>query len=123
MRAAMYLLGFSATPMLTACYGLPTNYNEPFDFDPFEDISGTVLDRHSDKPIPGIKVSIDGKEEINAITDSEGKFHINYTFDHSEVISVEDIDGKENGYYWNQIEQVTDENNIGLTIYMLPEDK
>ncbi len=122
-RAAMYLLGFSATPMLTACYGLPSDYDEPFDFDPFDDISGTVVDRKSDKPIPGIKVSVAGEEDISAITNADGKFYINHSFEHSVVIYAEDIDGKENGYYWRHREQITDENNIDLTISMLPEEK
>ena len=122
-RAALYLLGFSVTPMFSACYGVPTSYDDIYDFDPFDGISGTVMDRKTDKPITGIRVRVASEENISTITDTEGKFHIDHKFEHNVVIYAEDIDGGENGYYWRHREDVTNENNIGLNIFMLPEER
>lgn len=122
-RAAIYLLGFSITPMFSACYGVPTNYDDIYDFDPFDDISGTVMDRKTEKPIPGIKVRVASSEDISAITDANGKFHINHTFNHNVVIFAEDIDGNANGSYWRHRADVTNENNTNLNIFLLPEEK
>lgn len=122
-RAALYLLGFSVTPMFSACYGVPTSYDDIYDFDPFDGISGTVVDRKTDKPIPGIRVRVASEEDISAITDADGKFYIDHQFEHNVVIYAEDIDGGKNGYYWRHREDVTNENNIGLNISMLPEEK
>lgn len=122
-RAAMYLLGFSATPFFSACYGVPTNYEDIYDLDPFDDISGTVVDSKTDKPIPGIKVRVASQEDISAITDADGRFHIVHQFDHNVVIYAEDIDGDNNGSYWRHYEDITNENNIGLNIAMLPQEK
>lgn len=122
-RAALYLLGFSVTPMFSACYGVPTSYDDIYDFDPFDGISGTVIDRKTDKPIPGIRVRVANEENISTITDAEGKFYIDHKFKHNVVIFAEDIDGAQNGYYWRHREDVTNENNIGLNILMLPEEK
>ena len=124
-RAAMYLLGFSATPFFSACYGVPTNYEDIYDFDPFDDVTGTVLDRKTDKPIPGIKVTAYdiSDQDVSAITDAEGKFHISHHYTHNILLYAEDIDGNTNGNYCRQEEEVTDINNQNLTIYMRPEDK
>lgn len=124
-RAAMYLLGFSVTPFFSACYGVPTNYEDIYDFDPFDDITGTVVDRKTDKPIPGIRVRAFSKndEVVSTITDADGKFHISHHYNHNILLHAEDIDGNKNGSYWRQVEEITDENHLNLTISMLPEEK
>ena len=97
-RAAMYLLGFSATPMLTACYGLA--YEDPINQVPFEGISGGVYDAHSGSPIPGIMVSVRGYD-ICTITNSEGRYYIDQHFDHAVYVRAEDIDSEENGEFYH----------------------
>lgn len=116
-RACMYLLGFSATPILTACYGVPTPYDEPHL--PFDDISGTIVDAKSRKPIAGIKVSIRNDQNISTISDSNGKFYIDHFFEDSCIVDCEDIDGKENGEYQKSFgRRVNAENNLDVTIAM-----
>ena len=121
----MYLLGFSVTPFFSACYGVPTNYEDIYDFDPFDDITGTVVDRKTDKPIPGIRVRAFSKndEVVSTITDADGKFRISHHYNHNILLHAEDIDGNKNGSYWRQVEEITDENHLNLTISMLPEEK
>ena len=119
-RAAMYLLGFSATPMLTACYGMPVDY-EPVDPTPFEDIGGIVLDSKSGKPIPGISVTTHDLE-ASAITNSEGKFFIDRHFTTSHSIRVEDIDGAANGKYFDHNTIVNSQNHLNITIHLYPKE-
>lgn len=120
-RAAMYLLGFSATPMLTACYGVPTEY-EPTDYTPFDDISGQVVDRKTDTPIKGINVSVIGTD-IQTTTDSNGFFYIDQYFTSSVEIYFADIDGAENGDYYNSSTEVRSTNNHNLKITLLQAER
>lgn len=103
-RAAMYLLGFSATPMLTACYGMP--YQDPIDNVPFDGISGGVYDAHTGNPIPGIKVSVRGLESYT-ITNKEGLYYIDQHFNGAVSVRAEDIDGEENGEFFYSEKHVT----------------
>lgn len=105
----MYLLGFSATPMLTACYGMPYSEDE-IDPTPFDDISGVVYEHDTMKPIPGIKVSVP-TYDISTTTDSEGRFYIDHFFSSSVRASFEDIDGAENGEFYSNAYIVTSENH------------
>lgn len=120
-RAAMYLLGFSATPMLTACYGVPTEY-EPTDYIPFDDISGQVVDRKTDTPIKGIEVSVRGTD-IKTTTDSNGSFYIDQYFTSSVEIQAKDIDGAENGDYYQSSEEVRSTNNHNIKISLLQAER
>ena len=115
-RAAMYLLGFSATPMLTACYGLAYS-DDVIGPIPFEDIHGTVYSEDGE-PIPGIKVS-SPEYKISTITDSEGKFHLDQYFDAPPVrITADDIDGEQNGKFYHSATIVTDADNDNANIKM-----
>lgn len=124
-RAAMYLLGFSVTPFFSACYGVPTNYQDIYDFDPFDDISGTVIDRKTNKPIPGIKVIAisESDEMVSTFTDDDGKFHISHHYNHNIILNFYDIDGDNNGRYWRQVKNITDEDHLNLTITMLSKEE
>ena len=113
-RAAMYLLGFSATPMLTACYGLGY-YDEDIDPSPFEDIYGVVYGSDTDAPIPGIKVSIP-TFGISTTTDKDGKYLFKQGFETSLRVHFEDIDGAENGSYRNNSTIVTSTDHINTNI-------
>ena len=117
-RAAMYLLGFSATPMLTACYGMPIDY-ESDDSTPFEDIGGVVLDMKSGKPIPGISITTYDMS-ASAITDSEGKFFIDRYFVTSQTLNAEDIDGAANGKYLDHNAVANSQNHLDITIHLYP---
>lgn len=103
-RAAMYLLGFSATPMLTACYGIA--YDEEINHVPFEGLSGGVYDAHTGNPIPGIKVSVRGSD-IYTTTNKEGLYYIDQHFNGAVYVRAEDIDGEENGEFFYSEKHVT----------------
>lgn len=120
-RAAIYLLGFSATPMLTACYGVPTEY-EPTDYTPFDDIIGQVVDRKTDTPIKGIEVSVTGTD-IKTTTDSNGNFYIDQYFTQSVELYFADIDGAANGDYYNSSTEVRSTNNHNLKVTLLQAEK
>ena len=53
-RCLLSLLGFSAAPILTACYGMPY-YDEYLDM-PFDGFSGKIVDVNTQEPIQNIKV-------------------------------------------------------------------
>ena len=113
-RAAIYMLGFSATPLFTACYGVPTADYE-IDPSPFDDISGVVYGSDTNAPIPGIKVSVPALE-ISTTTNSEGRYHISHHFEASTRVRFEDIDGKENGEYFNNADIATSANHLYTNI-------
>ena len=112
----MYMLGFSATPMLTACYGMPYDVRG-IDPTPFDDICGTVYDAETHKPIPGIKVSVPTLD-ISTVSDSEGRYHLDHFFDTSVRVIAEDIDGKENGDYYDSAQIVTVDDNLNTNFSM-----
>lgn len=86
------LLGFSAVPMLTACYGVA------YDGCPYKEleVNGTVTDE-SYNPIGGIRVSATSENIANSevITAADGTFRI--TTCGSTLLTAEDIDGDQNG--------------------------
>lgn len=111
-RAAMYLLGFSATPMLTACYGMP--YQGPIDNVPFDGISGGVYDAKTGEPIAGIKIfaTPDANTTVSSTTNSEGRYFLDYHFNRAIKVTAKDIDGTENGgLYLNSSAFVTSLDN------------
>ena len=115
------MLGFSATPLFTACYGTPTTDYE-VDPSPFDDISGQVVDRKTDTPIKGIEVSVRGTD-IKTTTDSNGSFYIDQYFTSSVEIQAKDIDGAENGDYYNSSEEVRSTNNHNIKISLLQAER
>lgn len=113
------LLGFSAAPMLTACYGV-----EPHVPDQYWDrtFKGQVTDTLGN-PIEGIKVYVSLNHYYNhpdylpemdgnitpVMTDAEGKFDIYVHIAEGNANFVaEDVDGAENGLYQYAAEYVLD---------------
>lgn len=110
------LLGFSAAPMLTACYGMPA---EPADQYWDREFQGKVTDTLG-TPLSGIQVyvstgeyweNIDNPTPDSSIaptlTDEQGKFkiYIKQAGGHAKFVAT-DIDGEENGLYDTCAEEV-----------------
>lgn len=110
------LLGFSAAPMLTACYGMPA---EPADQYWDREFQGQVTDTLG-TPLSGIQVYVSTGEyweDIDnptpdssiapTLTDEQGKFkiYIKQAGGHAKFVA-KDIDGEENGLYQTSGEQV-----------------
>ena len=117
-RAILALMGFSAAPMLTACYAMP--YDETF-YEPFDGISGEIVDSSTRQSIEGIKVSVshNGKDQV-AYTDGNGRFALEGCFDHSVQIIAEDIDGAKNGEYLSVVHRVSNIDNDNCSISLPP---
>lgn len=83
------LLGFSASPLLTACYGIGPDVYQRID-----GIEGYVVNEEL-QPIKGIEVS-DGVSV--KLTDENGEFKfLNCYFDPTVSLTATDIDGSANG--------------------------
>lgn len=97
-RGLLALMGFSAAPMLTACYGMP--YQDELYYTPFSGISGMVVDSQTFQPIKGIKLSVkpNGVEQAT-YSDENGVFHLEGDFPRATYVYVEDVDGINNGEY------------------------
>ncbi len=108
------LVGFSAAPMLTACYGTP--YDDYVPYEPFDRIEGFVVDTNL-KPIDNIQVSANGHVDY---TDENGHFSFSDAyFGDGELITAEDIDGEANGgFYGSQSVTATKDNHTNLSIIM-----
>ena len=127
-RWLLSLLGFSAAPILTACYGMP--YDDYADL-PFEDMSGTVQDAITKKPIPNLKVHCqvsnyetgNGVVELSTLTDAEGKFSFDHSFSGGTRITITDVDGAENGLYEELNAYISDLNNEDHTFNMWPQEE
>lgn len=84
------LLGFSAAPILTACYGMPYEEGTPY----FNSIEGFVVDTQM-QPIENIEVVCNAKRTL---TDEDGHFSIELNGLYSQIdLMANDIDGPENG--------------------------
>lgn len=118
-NALLGLLGFSAAPMLTACYGV-----EPHVPDQYWDrnFQGQVTDTLGN-PIEGARVYVSLNHYYNhpdylpemdgnitpVMTDAEGKFDIYVHIAEGNANFVaEDVDGAENGLYQYAAEYVLD---------------
>lgn len=103
------LIGFSAAPMLTACYGLPYDDYDPDYRGEFTEVKGHVVNTEL-QPIKGIEVAVNGAVTT---TDEDGYFHIatpDYPM-HTMSLRAEDKDGEANGgYYGTAYVNVTREN-------------
>lgn len=112
------LIGFSAAPMLTACYGSPYDDYDPDRMEPFTEVEGYVVSTEM-TPIKGIKVSVNG---LTTTTNDEGHFFVespDYPMYQSEWLLAEDIDGEENGGYFGSASvSVTNENHSIVSVVM-----
>lgn len=92
------LIGFSAAPMLTACYGV--GYDDDFYYgEGFTEVKGHVVDTEL-QPIKDIEVAVNGAVTT---TDEDGYFHIatpDYPMYFTESLRAEDKDGEANGGYY-----------------------
>jgi len=84
------LLGFSAAPMLTACYGVPYDMADSYY------IHGQVVNE-AVEPIKNIQVSVTDQKEITIQTDDNGRFDLGYFKSKEVSLEAKDIDGAENG--------------------------
>lgn len=84
--AAGFLITFQA------CYGTPQNY---------ANIEGIISDNDTQQGVEGLKVNIvSDSDSLSTVTDAQGSFHTGIiTNDRNLQITVEDIDGEENGTY------------------------
>lgn len=103
------MLGFSAAPILTACYGMPEPGPDQY-WD--KDFKGKVTDTLGN-PIEGIKVYVGEREysypeythspiagHTPVMTDAKGNFTIHVgTVPHETYFVAEDVDGLDNGHY------------------------
>ena len=114
-RCLLSLLGFSAAPILTACYGMPY-YDEYLDI-PFDGFSGKIVDIDTQEPIPNIKVHFTEQPdssnvvEHSTFTDAEGRFSFDHHFKGQITVSLSDIDDQENGSYKDTALEINDLNN------------
>ncbi len=111
------MLGFSAAPILTACYGMPEPPEQYWD----KDFKGKVTDTLGN-PIEGIKVYVGEREysypeytytpiagHNSVLTDAEGNFTIHVgVVPHRSYLVAEDVDLLENGYYHSAQEHLLD---------------
>ena len=111
------MLGFSAAPILTACYGMPEPPEQYWD----KDFKGKVTDTLGN-PIEGIKVYVGEREYFypeytytpiaghnSVLTDAEGNFTIHVgVVPHRSYLVAEDVDLLENGYYHSAQEHLLD---------------
>lgn len=108
------LIGFSASPILTACYGI-IPYDEPYLFD---HISGHVVDKEL-KPIEGIEVS---NRFGSTQTNQEGYFAIDIDDSSSmETLMIKDIDGPLGGGEFLPQEVTITEDNFNNICIILEE--
>ena len=115
-RLGMWALGFSAAPILTACYGMPTD-PPPVSEDSFDDINGTVVDSESKMPVAGIEVSVSGSN-IKTISDENGRFFIDRFFYSSIDVNAKDVDGTANGEFEASSQRVTVQNHDNVEILL-----
>lgn len=82
--------GFLVT--FQACYGTPQNY---------ANIEGNISDNDTQQGIAGLQVNIiSDSDSLSTTTDSSGNFYTGIiTNDKNLQITVEDIDGEQNGTY------------------------
>ncbi len=112
------LVGFSAAPLLTACYGSPYDNYDPDAAEPFSEVEGYVVNTEM-KPIKGIQVAVNG---LTTTTSEDGHFLIesaDYPMYYTELLCAEDIDGEANGgYYGMEYVDVTKDNHSVVSVVM-----
>ena len=108
------LIGFSAAPMLTACYGTP-DFDEGYEH--LTGAQGYVVNENLE-PIAGIQVETMGQK---VLSNSEGqfKFHFDdYTWLDQLTFTATDVDGDKNGEYKTQEVTVSASIANGVSIVM-----
>lgn len=108
------LMGFSAAPILTACYGMPYDV-EPMES--FDTVEGFVVTTDME-PIKNIDVEVDGK---SVFTDEQGHFLIESSrnFWGEVVLTATDWDGEANGgEFGTESVTVTAENHSIVSVVM-----
>lgn len=113
-RSLLYLLGFSAFPLLTSCYGVPQDHSG------YEVDSGRVLNKDME-PIKGIRVTyrgVDKNRNYTLYTDDHGYFDIYERKVKGRIIVFEDVDGQSNGGEFEMQTYLMQGNEKGLTISM-----
>lgn len=114
-RSVLYLLGFSAFPMLTSCYGMPQDY------DPGLLFHGNVLSKDL-KPIEGIEISyttIGGGNLFINHSSNDGEYTV-YERQGMSQITFSDRDGDANGGDFEQqsktIKEIKENGNVILEL-------
>ncbi|MBO5661221.1 MAG: hypothetical protein J6R93_01945 [Tidjanibacter sp.] len=108
------LIGFSAAPMLTACYGTPDFSDE---YQHLTGAEGYVVNEKLE-PISGIQVEAMGQK---VLSNSEGRFTFlfdEYTWADYLTFTATDVDGKKNGEYKTQEVTVSASIANGVSIVM-----
>lgn len=107
------ILGFSAAPILTACYGI-----EPQEYDPsFNFAEGYVVDSNL-KPIENIRISLQGTD-TQAFTDKDGHFCLQFNdFRNKRTLLASDTDGPANGEFEDRRIVVTASNYNNVSIIL-----
>lgn len=107
------LVGFSAAPMLTACYGTP--YDDYNPMDEFSDIKGYVVDTEM-KPINNIEVKVG---EMVCRSGEDGAFLLDSEFYGNYTLTATDTDGEENGGNFGSVEvPITYQNHATVSVVM-----
>ena len=99
------LVGFSAAPILTACYGMPYDDFEPGE--EFDKIKGFVVDTDLN-PIKDIRVDVNG---TTCRTAEDGGFSFEDRYYGSYKLTATDVDGDNNGGYFGSEEVMVNEDN------------
>ncbi|MBN1949816.1 MAG: radical SAM-associated putative lipoprotein [Bacteroidales bacterium] len=84
-----------------ACYGMPQDDWQSVT------IQGYVSDSETREPISGIRVAVD-QNGTTAFTDVEGFFMVRAEPNTNYDIIFSDVDGDENGVYWEKTASLTD---------------
>lgn len=87
------LAGFSAAPILTACYGMPYDDMYGNETNDITGIEGYVVDTQM-QPIKNIEVAVGGFCDY---TDENGHFILSHSFWGNQVLVATDKDGEANG--------------------------
>jgi putative lipoprotein (rSAM/lipoprotein system) len=95
--------GFLVT--FQACYGTPQNY---------VNVDGKITDNETDQGVGGLRVNIvSDTDSLTVTTDSTGAFYTGIISNNSQLqISVEDIDGDQNGKYDKVDTNITHDDNL-----------
>ena len=81
-------------------------------------IQGIVLEENTEKPIPGIQVTVKDLSSI-VYTDEEGKFTIYVPQQNQYQLEFEDIDGPENGSFGPASIDIALEENDSTTVWQI----
>ena len=114
---SLFLQTCSSKPV-TIGESLAVMYGPPPDFERDVSIQGIVLAESTEKPVPGIQVSVKDLSSI-VYTDEEGKFTIFVPQQDQYQLEFEDIDGPENGSFGPTSKDIALEENDSTTIWQV----